>query len=63
MSAPSSAALSSRLSHLCDRCGAPAKFQALIPKIGELLFCGHHFHQHGRALADEFLVVPVENVP
>jgi hypothetical protein len=30
----------------CDRCGAAAKVLAVLPTGGELLFCGHHAHEH-----------------
>ena len=30
------------LADRCDRCGAAAKVRAVLPKGGELLFCGHH---------------------
>jgi hypothetical protein len=36
----------------CDRCTAPAKVRALLRAGGELLFCGHHAREHGRALQD-----------
>jgi len=44
----------------CDRCGAQAYVRAGLPAGTELLFCGHHAHQHrasllvaGAALHDE----------
>ncbi|MCY7343370.1 MAG: hypothetical protein LH603_16445 [Pseudonocardia sp.] len=37
------------LADRCDRCGAAAKVRAVLPKGGELLFCGHH----GKAHADK----------
>lgn len=54
------AAHAQRLDNLCDRCPAPAKFKALIPGAGELLFCRHHWSQHGSPLAQEFVIVPME---
>ncbi|MGH3853839.1 MAG: DUF7455 domain-containing protein [Pseudonocardiaceae bacterium] len=36
----------------CDRCCAPAKVRALLRTGGELLFCGHHAHEHGPRLQD-----------
>jgi hypothetical protein len=36
----------------CDRCGAPAKAQALLSSGGELLFCGHHAREHAPRLRD-----------
>ncbi len=60
------AAHAQRLDTLCDRCTAPAKFQVLIPsagkagRAGELLFCRHHWSQHGSPLAQEFVIVPME---
>jgi hypothetical protein len=29
----------------CDRCGAQAYVRVELP-VGELLFCGHHAHEH-----------------
>jgi len=37
----------------CDRCGARAKLQAVLPGGGELLFCTHHGRQHWAALAQQ----------
>lgn len=34
----------------CDRCGAQAYVQALLPNGLELLFCAHHSRQHSSAL-------------
>ena len=34
----------------CDRCGAQAYVQALLPSGLELLFCAHHNRQHSSAL-------------
>ena len=34
----------------CDRCGAQAYVQALLPNGLELLFCAHHNRQHSSAL-------------
>jgi hypothetical protein len=36
----------------CDRCSAPAKVRALLRTGGELLFCGHHAHEHSPRLRD-----------
>ncbi len=33
----------------CDRCGAQAFAQAVLP-AGDLLFCGHHFRQYEDSL-------------
>lgn len=41
----------------CDRCGAQAFARAVAisgdSSLLELLFCGHHFHKHGKALGDK----------
>jgi hypothetical protein len=34
----------------CDRCGARAYVQVLLPGGLELLFCGHHHRQYASAL-------------
>lgn len=34
----------------CDRCGAQAYVRAVLPGVGALLFCGHHFRAHELAL-------------
>ena len=34
----------------CDRCGAQAYVQVLLPNGLELLFCAHHNRQHSSAL-------------
>lgn len=31
----------------CDRCGAQAYVSTILEAGGELLFCGHHWHEHG----------------
>ena len=36
----------------CDRCGAAAMVRAVLPTGGELLFCGHHAHEHTARLAE-----------
>jgi hypothetical protein len=36
----------------CDRCGAAAKVRAVMPKGGELLFCGHHARAHADKLRE-----------
>jgi hypothetical protein len=36
----------------CDRCGAAAKVRAVLPKGGELLFCGHHARAHADKLRE-----------
>jgi hypothetical protein len=36
----------------CDRCGAAAKVRAILPSGGELLFCGHHAHEHEARLQE-----------
>jgi hypothetical protein len=36
----------------CDRCSAAAKVRALLPSGGELLFCGHHAHEHDDKLRE-----------
>lgn len=33
----------------CDRCGAQAFVAVMVTGV-ELLFCGHHYHQHELAL-------------
>jgi hypothetical protein len=42
------------LAHLdrCDRCGAKAQIRALLPRGGELQFCGHHARVHGARLLE-----------
>ena len=40
------------LADRCDRCGAAAKVRAVLPKGGELLFCGHHAKAHADKLRD-----------
>ena len=34
----------------CDRCGARAQVEVILPSGGELLFCAHHGRQHWAAL-------------
>lgn len=36
----------------CDRCGAAAVVRAVLPKGGELLFCGHHAKEHSARLEE-----------
>ena len=36
----------------CDRCRARAKALAILPEGGELMFCQHHFDEHGSKLCD-----------
>ena len=40
------------LADRCDRCGAAAKVRAVLPKGGELLFCGHHAKAHADRLRE-----------
>ncbi len=35
-----------------DRCGAGARVRVMLPSGGELLFCGHHSHEHEARLRD-----------
>jgi hypothetical protein len=30
----------------CDRCGASARYRAVLRSGGELLFCSHHAREH-----------------
>jgi len=41
----------------CDRCGAAAVVRAVLPKGGELLFCGHHANEHSTRLEEMAAVV------
>jgi hypothetical protein len=34
----------------CDRCGARARFQVVLPSGGELVFCAHHGRRYEAAL-------------
>jgi len=37
----------------CDRCGARAAVRSVLPgEAGELLWCGHHWHEHGKAVRE-----------
>jgi hypothetical protein len=36
----------------CDRCGTLAKVRAVFRNQAELLFCGHHFHEHKKQLLE-----------
>lgn len=36
----------------CDRCGAQSYVRATLEAGGDLLFCAHHWSQHGDAVAD-----------
>jgi hypothetical protein len=36
----------------CDRCGAAARFRAVLASGGELLFCGHHAREHESRLRE-----------
>ncbi len=36
----------------CDRCGSQAYVRVRLHSGGELLFCGHHGHQHTPALRE-----------
>lgn len=40
------------LADRCDRCGAAAKVRAVLPRGGELLFCGHHARAHADKLRE-----------
>src|SRR5262249_60525032 len=46
---------------LCDRCGAQAYVRVVLAGGGELLFCAHHWRQHGEALARVALEIQDEN--
>lgn len=35
----------------CDRCGAQAYVRVDLSSGGELLFCAHHWGEHGKAIA------------
>ncbi|MGH8526278.1 MAG: DUF7455 domain-containing protein [Gammaproteobacteria bacterium] len=35
----------------CDRCGAQARVLVILQQLSELLFCSHHFTEHGAKLA------------
>ncbi|TAK69468.1 MAG: hypothetical protein EPO13_06170 [Actinomycetota bacterium] len=37
----------------CDRCGAQAYVRVALTAGGELLFCSHHYAEHGAALKDK----------
>lgn len=41
----------------CDRCGAEAYVAATIKNGLELLFCAHHWRDHGQAVVDGGAVV------
>src|SRR5262249_37233198 len=45
---------------LCDRCGAQAYVRVVLAGGGELLFCAHHWRQHGEALARVALEIQAE---
>ncbi len=34
----------------CDRCGAQSYVAAILEGGSELLFCGHHWREHGDAV-------------
>lgn len=36
--------------HRCDRCGAQAYVRTRMPGDLELLWCAHHWREHGEAL-------------
>lgn len=36
----------------CDRCGAAAAVRAVLPTGGDLMFCGHHAHEHAARLEE-----------
>ena len=40
------------LSDRCDRCGAAAQTQFVLPSGHDLLVCGHHDRKHRKALTD-----------
>ena len=33
----------------CDRCGVAGKTMIILPSGLDLIFCGHHAHEHGSA--------------
>jgi hypothetical protein len=37
----------------CDRCAAGAQQRVVLSNGGELLFCGHHAHEHGATLLEQ----------
>jgi len=41
----------------CDRCGAAAVVRAVLPTGGDLLFCGHHAHEHSTRLEELAAVI------
>lgn len=41
----------------CDRCGAAAVIRATLSSGGELLFCGHHAHEHSAKLIELAVVM------
>lgn len=41
----------------CDRCGAQAFVRAVLPGVGDLLFCGHHYRDHELGLISAGAVV------
>lgn len=55
----STAEMTARLTR-CDRCGAKAKFEAILPS-GQLLFCAHHAWIHAQAMQDRYPVMPISD--
>lgn len=46
----------------CDRCGAQAYVSATIHRVA-LLFCGHHYREHGAKLAEQGALIHDESTP
>jgi hypothetical protein len=43
----------------CDRCGATAKFEVVLPSGRNLLFCAHHAYANTDALCEIGAVLPI----
>lgn len=47
----------------CDSCGAQARARVTLTSMGELLFCGHHYHRNRAALEPLVLAARLEDIP
>lgn len=57
--APHTAAAHAERLKRCDRCGATAKFEVVLPSGGNLLFCAHHAYANTDALCEVGAVLPI----
>lgn len=56
---PHTAAAHEHRLRYCDRCGATAKFEIVLPSGLNLLFCAHHAYANTDALCEIGAVLPI----